>query len=1269
MKMAVFARRVAMSSALFLMLLVSYGCPIGWKVCQTGQECDARQRCLENRCQVPPEEDNRPPIARAGSDQRVKKGVRIRVDGGKSSDVDLDRLTFTWSFKSRPTGSRAVFDNARSPQASFVPDLAGEYVIKLTVVDALGLKDEDFLTVRVNHPPEASAGGDKLVLPNANVNLNAGRSRDLDEDPLTYEWVLVERPAGSNSKLSSNQAVSSSFVVDKPGVYVAEVTVSDGMDTDKDRVIVRVADPDQVVPVLKKLDPWKAPKRSIVLVNVLGDGFIQGAEVLFDDTPITTTYLSKDRLQARLNLKDVKIGAHQIKVKNPKGKTTEGVLFQVSEVPVPEIQSVSPDSVTAGTVLKATIVGSGFVADAKVLFQGKVVPTVYKDQSKLEVTIQTTGIKAGTYDLIVENERNKRSRPYGIRVSAIPPTPSISLVQPDPRVYEVNRVYTKLTIYARGLTSETQVWINNKRYRGQIVRNIGSSTGTLELPNFSTMGMEAGRISFQLKNISPGKTFTSTPYNLSFIDPNVLNIYSVRFYLKGRSSIAATNQKYDYVEIRGRNFNKDLRVFVDGKRYTTKVRYLSKSTIRLEGFSTSGWSAGKHSFRVDQTVEAKVYKSNTYSLTFADGRIPQLSSVTTSNGPFYTERNFTFALIRGYFFAKGAEVLIDGQPYKGASHLENDNAIYLYQFSTKGWQPGLHTFLVQQTIGGKTYKSRLYQLNIQDGRTPRLSRLIIRPSSVMYIGGTYEIQITGTNILPGAVLLIDGATYTKPAQITQNLVTIPGFETKGLQQRRYSIQVRNTINGQIFTSNGLSIYPRKRPAPRLYSVTPSVINASQTAAALVVNGAYLSTDSRLLLNGSEVKATFTSSQARLTLDAKTLGSGRYSLEVENRDGQKSNKITLEIVPDLSPILWEVYPSDLFLYAKPVFSRTVRLRLGGFLLEPNSLVLYNGKVIGKLSRVNGNYGEVDIPTGIFTTSGPALIQVKNANGKTSNTTQLWIHRDSKPLIYQVSPDQLYTTTSPMTIRVYGRGFTNKSQIVFNGKAVISAFTPYLSTSVAKVPYTGTLTAVLQPGELAQAPDITTVKVRNDDGSESAPFTIVRYTTSGGTMRLYGTPTSLFEGQSTPLTYSIRGSRFTKTSKVYLNGTALTTLYSSSSRLTITFTVPKTFKAGQLVSWQVKDGNNVSQMRMAIVERAPRINSILTPVLRKSDPAPVLKMTVSYVNPGCTLELFNTSYPVINSGTIQILVLNEISKAKAGVHTLVLKEPQGRQSQTGAIHVIP
>jgi RHS repeat-associated protein len=180
---------------------------------------------IPNSCGHP---RNSPPVAKAGPDQTVAAGATVHLSGAASSDPNGDRLTFAWSFVSKPPRSYAVLSRATSITPTFVADVAGSYVVQLIVRDGQVSSAPD--TVRIstgNSRPVANAGRDQSLPVQSVAHLDGRASSDADGDVLGFSWSFVSRPAGSVATLANPAAVAPTFVIDRPGAYVVQLIVSD----------------------------------------------------------------------------------------------------------------------------------------------------------------------------------------------------------------------------------------------------------------------------------------------------------------------------------------------------------------------------------------------------------------------------------------------------------------------------------------------------------------------------------------------------------------------------------------------------------------------------------------------------------------------------------------------------------------------------------------------------------------------------------------------------------------------------------------------------------------------------------------------------------------------------------------------------------------------------------------------------------------------------------------------------------------------------------
>src|SRR5579864_5405775 len=172
---------------------------------------------------------NSPPVANAGPDQTITTGATVQLDGSRSTDVDGDALTYSWSLVSVPAGSTAMLSNRTIVNPTFVADKKGTYTAQLVVNDGTFDSTPSQVSISdVNSPPVANAGPGQTVVTHTLVTLDGSHSTDVDGDALTYTWSILNAPAGSTAVLSNVHAVKPTFTVDLLGDYVIQLIVNDG---------------------------------------------------------------------------------------------------------------------------------------------------------------------------------------------------------------------------------------------------------------------------------------------------------------------------------------------------------------------------------------------------------------------------------------------------------------------------------------------------------------------------------------------------------------------------------------------------------------------------------------------------------------------------------------------------------------------------------------------------------------------------------------------------------------------------------------------------------------------------------------------------------------------------------------------------------------------------------------------------------------------------------------------------------------------------------
>ncbi|NBX96376.1 MAG: hypothetical protein EBQ88_06585 [Betaproteobacteria bacterium] len=182
---------------------------------------------------------NVPPTAVVtGPSSVVLVGTRVTLDASGSVDPNGDLLRYTWSWISRPTGSAAVLGFTTTARPEFVPDQAGDYVVRLVVSDGRASSPERSVTVRAARTaaPLVNAGSSQSVLVGSTIDLDgsgtpAGAGGLSNATLLSYQWTLVSRPEGSSTArtILNASAAKAQFIPDAAGTFVFRLTVTDSL--------------------------------------------------------------------------------------------------------------------------------------------------------------------------------------------------------------------------------------------------------------------------------------------------------------------------------------------------------------------------------------------------------------------------------------------------------------------------------------------------------------------------------------------------------------------------------------------------------------------------------------------------------------------------------------------------------------------------------------------------------------------------------------------------------------------------------------------------------------------------------------------------------------------------------------------------------------------------------------------------------------------------------------------------------------------------------
>jgi len=244
----------------------------------------------------------------------VTQNVQLNASASTGHEID-----YFWSIEDKPGTSQASLTEISKKNTSFVPDITGDYKIKLLVTDFYEREDDAIQTITVTDLPfsaVAEAGGDVEADIGVVVQLDGSNSLP-DVADLNFTWTLINQPALSNPSLTSidpPDGINPTFMMDEPGIYEIELYVeltSDPNENDIDNMFVITN-----APVIDLFTPQTGNVGTVVTIT--GKNYsssIQGNIVVFNGVQATITDAS----------------ATELIVEVPQGATTGAITVSIAE--------------------------------------------------------------------------------------------------------------------------------------------------------------------------------------------------------------------------------------------------------------------------------------------------------------------------------------------------------------------------------------------------------------------------------------------------------------------------------------------------------------------------------------------------------------------------------------------------------------------------------------------------------------------------------------------------------------------------------------------------------------------------------------------------------------------------------------------------------------------------------------------------------------------------------------------------------------------------
>lgn len=196
--------------------------------------CVGASYLSDGQCQL-----NHAPVVDLGADREIPYHQPYQIPA-TVSDPDGDELVHGWTLVP-PVGSAAVLSSQTDPSASFTPDVAGRYLVTLTVTDGSSTQPARITVQKTvaltagNTVPVVDAGQPVEPASRNNPVSLSGTATDPDGDALSCTWKTTAPGAVSTAVIAGPAPcaglTTASYTPGAEGTWTATLEVSDGVHT------------------------------------------------------------------------------------------------------------------------------------------------------------------------------------------------------------------------------------------------------------------------------------------------------------------------------------------------------------------------------------------------------------------------------------------------------------------------------------------------------------------------------------------------------------------------------------------------------------------------------------------------------------------------------------------------------------------------------------------------------------------------------------------------------------------------------------------------------------------------------------------------------------------------------------------------------------------------------------------------------------------------------------------------------------------------------
>jgi hypothetical protein len=572
-------------------------------------------------------------------------------------------------------------------------------------------------------------------------------------------------------------------------------------------------------PLLTSLTPPAVPEGTTSqLVTLRGSYFDQTSSVYFNGARVTTVrYRSSSQFEATLSLTGLKAGSYDMYITNGTGNKSAVQKFTILKKGQPQLTAVSPSSVYLGETYNFTFTGSGFDSKAKVTLSGKAFPGTVKFNSSSSMSVSSvkiTGLKKGSYPIVVENPNGLKSNPVNLVVNVYP-APVLSSLSPN--YGEEGSTLSSITVYGSYIRSKATLTIGTKSYTCTYSSSSRMYCYNVDISSFKQGTQQAG-----ITNPDGQKSAKTVPFTVRAPSPPSITSLS--------PTLGYNNQSYT-ITVSGSRFSKISKVLFDGKALTTKYVSTSRltATIDLKGYKT-----GISIVKVRNNIAGKDYDSNGSNFIVVPVPKPQITYMNPMQG--YPNRKLTVYLY-GNNFNSGAQVEFNGKLLKPTV----SSTRLTLTLDLNGLKPGNYKMQVQNS---PTEKSEIVYFRVNALPAPYVN--YVRPGGVRHTNSPVKITVYGANFDPKATVTIRGNSVAATVSSSSVTFTIPFPSVLFPHNSKNEIKITNpdgrSTSGYVYSMNSSS--------PLIEYTSPTTLRENQTLSTFYLYGKSMSRSGRMTFGTS-----------------------------------------------------------------------------------------------------------------------------------------------------------------------------------------------------------------------------------------------------------------------------------------------------------------------------------------------------------------------------------------------------------------------------------